>query len=149
MKHSNKPGEPVEKLGEQIIELPMVLCDQGFQRKGDKANSTRALRLRYKDVPYTVFTSELQCNPQCTIIERMFLINTNPLGCLSYPEEYTNFLLTRCILTQFSCGSTEVHVILDNPERVKNTPKSLERSRHDSTSSVSPDHTCKPLLPTI
>ena len=141
-------GEPVEKLGEQISELPMALCYHGFQRRGDKANSTRALRLRYKDAPCTVFTSELQCNPQCTIIEGMFHINTKPLGCHSYLEEYTNFLLTRCILTQFYRGSTEVHVIFDNPERVRNTPKSLEQSRHDSTSSVSPDNTCKPLLPT-
>ena len=75
MQHSNKTGEPVEKLGEQIIEFPMALCDtQGVQHKGDKANSTRALRLRYKDAPETVFSSELQSNPKCTLIEGMFLI---------------------------------------------------------------------------
>ena len=41
MQHSNKTGELVERLGEQIIELPMALYDtQGIQHKGDKANST-------------------------------------------------------------------------------------------------------------
>ena len=149
MQHSNKTGEPVQKLGEQIIELPMALCDnQGVQHKGNKANTTRSLQLRYKDAPDTVFSSELQSNPKCTLIEGMFLINTNPLGCHTYLEEYTKFLLTRFILTQFSRGSTEVHVIFDNPERAKNTPKSLEQSQRDSTSTVSPAHTCEPLLPT-
>ena len=151
MQRSNITGrEPVEKLGEQIIELPMALCDiQGVQHKGDKANSMRALQLRYKDVPETVFSSELQSNPKCILIEGMFLIiNINYLGCHTYLEEYTKILLTQFILTQFSCGSTEVHVIFDNPERVRNTPKSLEQSRHDCTSTISPDHTCEPLLST-
>jgi hypothetical protein len=41
MQHSNKTGEPVEMLGQQIIEFPMALCDtQGVQHKGDKANTT-------------------------------------------------------------------------------------------------------------
>lgn len=94
MQHSNKTGEPVQKLGEQIIELPMALCDnQGVQHKGDKANTTRSLRLRYKDAPDTVFSSDLHSNPECTLIEGMFLINTNPLGCHTYLEEYTKFLL--------------------------------------------------------
>ena len=65
MQHSNKTGEPVQKLGEQIIELPMALCDsQGVPHKGDKANPTRSLRVRYKDAPNTVFCSELQINPK-------------------------------------------------------------------------------------
>lgn len=37
-------------------------------------------------------------------------------------------------------------MIFDNPEREKNTPKSLEQARRDSTSTVSPNHTCEPLL---
>ena len=44
-----------------------------------------------------------------------------------------------------SRGSTEVHVIFDNPERTNNT---LEQSQCDSISTVSPDHTCEPLLST-
>ena len=149
MQHSNKTGEPVQKLGEQIIELPMALCDgQGIPHKGDKANTTRSLRARYKDAPNTVFCSELQINPKCTLIEGMFLINTNPLGFHTHLEDYTKFLLSRFVLTQFSRGSTQVHVIFDNPERAKNTPKSIEQIRRDSTSTISPSHTCERFLST-
>ena len=84
-------------------------------------------------------------NPQCTIIEGMFLINTNKP--LRLPYISGGVYKIYFILTQFSHGSTEVHVIFDKPGKVRNTPKSLKQSRCDSTSSVSPDHTCEPLLP--
>ena len=109
MQHSNKTGEPVEKLGEQIIELPMALCDtQGVQHKGDKANSTRALRLRYKNAPETVFSSELQSNPKCTLIEGMFLINTNPLGCHTYLESTQNFVYSYSIFPRQHRGPSDL-----------------------------------------
>ena len=78
----------------------------------------------------------------------MFLINTNPLGCHKSLADYTRFLLTRFILTQFSRGSEEVHVIFDNPARTKITPKSIEQSRRDYSNTVSTTHTCEELLPT-
>ena len=70
MLHSNDTGKPVEKL-EQISQLPKALCDERVQHKGDKANSTIALRLRYKDIPHAVFTSQLQCYPMYIVIEEM------------------------------------------------------------------------------
>ena len=56
--------------------------------------------------------------------------------------EYAHFLLRRFIVSQFSKGGDEVHVIFDNPGRLQNTPKYFEQKRRDSIAKLSPDHTC-------
>ena len=48
-------------------------------------------------------------------------------------------------MSQFNRGCKEVHVLFDNPERLK-LPKNFERDRRDKTSSISV-HTCDTIEP--
>ena len=50
--------------------------------------------------------------------------------------DYARFLLRRFIVTQFTKGEKEVHVIFDNPGRLQNTPKHFEHKRRDGSAKV-------------
>ena len=60
--------------------------------------------------------------------------------------DYANFLIKRFIVTQFSNGSNEVHVVFDNPGCIKNTPKYFEQSRRDQAVKIAEDHHCDDLV---
>ena len=85
-----------------------------------------------------VFLTDLPWRPQCSVLEGMFLINTTPLGSHTTLMDYANFLIKRFIVTQFSNGSSEVHVVFDNPGR--NIPKYFEQSRSDQVAKIAEDH---------
>ena len=78
---------------------------------------------------YTVQTSDIPVGwqPECVLLEGMFLINSKALGMHKCLADYANFLLARHVATQFSRGAIEVHIIFDNPGRLR---------RHDTV----PDH---------
>ena len=69
---------------------------------------------------YNVQTSDIPVGwqPECVLLEGMFLINTKPLGMHKCLADYANFLLARHVATQFSRGAVEVHIIFDNPGRL-------------------------------
>lgn len=126
---------PIEQLDEQLIQLPLAICDHdGNLNEGQKSYTTKALEARYKVSSPPAFTSELPSGwqPQCVILEGMFLINTKPLGSHRTLEDYANFLLRRHVVSQFGRGATEVHTIFDNPGRLANTPKYFEQKRRDA-----------------
>ena len=75
----------------------------------------------------------------------MFLINTKPLGIHKSLADNANFLLARHVVTQFKRGAIEVHIIFDNPGRLKNTPKYFEQVRRDASRKISIDHYCDDL----
>ena len=144
MKHSHKTGIPIDSPGEQLIQLPLALCDHdGLQNKGQKSYTTKSLEARYKDI----FTSDIPVGwqPECVLLEGMFLINTKPLGMHKCLADYANFLLARHVATQFSRGAVEVHIIFDNPGRLHNTPKYFEQLRRDATRKTPLDHYCDDL----
>ncbi len=73
--------------------------------------------------------------PQCTILEGMFLIIKAPVGSHATFQDYAHVLMKRfimIIMTQFAKGSSEVHVIFDNPGRLENTPKFFKHKRRDA-----------------
>ncbi len=145
MKWSKTTGKPIDTPSEQLLELPIALCDHtGHPNKGQKSYITKALQTRYKGTTPPVFTNELPpgWRPECCILEGMFLINTNPLGSQSTFGDYGKFLLLRHVASRFRNGSNEVHIIFDNPGKQRNTPKYFEHQRRDTSTTVTADHSC-------
>ena len=148
MHHSMKTGRPIDNPCEQLIEYPLAISDSnGSLLKGHKSYTTRFLSCRYKEANPRVLVSNMPWRPECSVLDGMFLINTSPLGGHKTFVDYGKFLLTRYIMTQFSKGSNEVHVVFDNPGRLKNTPKYFEHLRRDALAAVIQDHCCDELLP--
>lgn len=143
MQYSHKTGIPVERPGEQLIELPLALCDnEGVPLKGQKSYTTHFLEARYKNAKPKVFLINMPWKPNCAMLEGMFLINTTPLGSHKTMLDYTKFLYNRFIKTQFRNGCNEVHVIFDNPGRLQNTPKYFEQQRRDTVANIQINHCC-------
>ena len=143
MQFSQRTGRPVERPGEQLIELPLALCDStGNPIKGQKSYTTHYLQCRYKDATPQVFLTNTPWRPECYVLEGMFLINTTPLGSHKIMSEYATFLFTRFVLTQFKRGCDEVHLIFDNPTMLQSTPKYFEHERRDKSATIQSDHCC-------
>ena len=143
MQFSRRTGRPVERPGEQLIELPLALCDSaGNPIKGQKSYTTHYLESRYKETIPQVFLTSIPWRPECCVLEGIFIINTTPLGSHKTMSDYAKFLFTRFILTQFKRGCHEVHVIFDNPGRLQNTPKYFEHKRRDQSSIIQTNHCC-------
>ena len=125
---------------EQYIELPRALANaDGIPRKGKKSGTTTALENRYKGQVVTN-TFPPRWIPDLVILEGMFIINTTPLPSHSNMWNYTTFLLKR-FLSQYSrLGVPEIHVVFDDPGRLKNHPKAIERARRDPKSIPQHEH---------
>ena len=149
MKFSQRTGKPIDRPGEQLIELPLALCDNtGNPIKGQKSYTTRFLQCRYKETEAPAFLVTLPWRPKCCIIEGMFIINTTPLGSHRVMADYAKFLFTRFIITQFKKGCEEVHIIFDNPGRLANTPKYFEHRRRDKSAIIQTNHHCDIIVST-
>jgi len=61
----------------------------------------------------------------------MFIIYTTPPLFHKTVEEYTNFILNRYVIFHYRNGTTEVHVVFDDPQRFELSPKMVERERRD------------------
>ena len=149
MLFSKRTGQPIEKPGEQLLELPLAISDNdGKPLKGQKSYTTRILESRYKATSPPVFSMELPWQPQCSLLEGMFLINTAPLGSHRTLADYARFLMRRYVITEFNRGSSEVHIIFDTPGRLLNTPKYFEHVRRDQNAKVATNHYCDDLATT-
>ena len=149
MQFSKRTGRPIDKPGEQLIELPLAISDNdGNPIKGQKSYTTKALEARYKATSPPVFTTSLPWKPQCSIVEGMFLINTTPLRSHRTLSDYAGFLMRRYLLTEFNKGSEEVHIIFDNYGRLQNTPKYFEHARRDAACKITTNHCCDNLQAT-
>ena len=144
IEHSQKTGKPIEQPGEQLLDKPMSLCDsEGNPLKGQKSYTTKYLEKRYQNAIPQVFSADFpDWENFCTIIDGMFMINTNPLGIHKTFSDYAKFLIQRHIMPQFYKGSSEVHVLFDTPGRLPNTPKYFEQKRRDEQAEVSEQHYC-------
>ena len=83
LKWSKQTGVPVDSIAEHYIPLPLALAsNDGSPLKGQKSNTTKALKGRYKDATPPVFTNSLLSDwiPELVILEGMFMLNTTPLG---------------------------------------------------------------------
>ena len=145
MKWSNTTGKPIDTPGEQLLELPVALCDHmGQPNKGQNSYATKALQTCYKTTIPPVFYNQFppEWMSQCCILEGMFLINTNPLGTHLTYGDYANFLMMRHIVPHFRQGCNEVYVIFDSPGKQQNKPKYFEHQRRDEIATVTTDHSC-------
>lgn len=143
---SLRRGIPVDKAGEQLIELPLAISDhQGSPNKGQKSYMTKAIGNRYKKSQQPMILSEYPhgWQPQCILSEGMFMINTSPLGSHTTYGDYAMFLIQRHITSHFSRDCVEVDLIFDNPGQLKNTPKYFEHKRRDNAATIAADHACE------
>ena len=72
----------------------------------------------------------------------MFLINITPWSAHKSIGDYADFLLKQHILPHFRNGTTEVHLLFDDPECQVQSPKMFERQHQDQTNPISDDHCC-------
>lgn len=93
---------------------------------------------RYQDVVMDKFP--LGWRPDCVVLEGMFMVNTTPLRIHTNMREYVRFLLIRYAGWYLKAGVQQIHVVFDNPDRLKPHPKKLERSRRDAGIEVAQDH---------
>ena len=56
--------------------------------------------------------------PDVAILEGTFIIQTPPIPTMTYMQDY----LTKFVRPHFAAGVTEVHVIVDNPGALPETP---------------------------
>ncbi len=145
LKWSKQMGQPVDTIAEQYIPIPLALADSsGCPLKGQKSNSTKAIKTRYKDARPLAILNNLPHGwiPDCCMLEGMFMLNTTPLGSHRTFADFAQFLIKRFIVPQFARGTKEVHVLFDNPGRLPETPKYFERKRRDTAATVTTGHAC-------
>lgn len=72
IRFSQRIGTPIDKPGEQLIELPLAISDNsGNPLKGQKSYTSKTLESRYKSANQQVFMTFLPWKPQCTLLEGM------------------------------------------------------------------------------
>lgn len=98
--------------------------------KGQKSNSTKTFKARYKDAIHPVFLNTLSENwiPECVMLEGMIMLSTLPLCSHINFADYANFLSKRFLTPHFTNGAREAHLIFDNPGRLQQTPKHFEQN---------------------
>jgi hypothetical protein len=141
---SNTTGRHMQGY-EQYIALPRAIStSEGTPTKGSKSNTTSSLEKRYQHSTPSVILTSLPSGwiPESVLMEGMFLINIKPWIAHKKLGDYANFLLKQHIHPYFRGGSTEVHVVFDDPERQGLSPKAFERSHRNKTNPVPNDHYC-------
>ena len=140
---SHRTGIPINQAGEQFIALPLALCDHnGNPHKGQKSYMTKALVKRYKG---TIVLNDFPqgWQPECCLLEGMFMINTSPIAGQTTFGDYGHFIIRRHVAPHFLKGSRELHLLFDNPGQLKNTPKTFKQKRRDALATIDIGHTCE------
>ena len=141
--YANKKGTKADVIGEQYIEFPRALCDvNGLLIKGQKSVATKFYQTRYQESDLHVISHNIPDTwvPETVILEWMFVVNTKPLHSQQIMAHYGGFIMRRFILPYFHKGSSEVHLLFDNPGNQVENPKVFEQARRDTTASS--DHMC-------
>ena len=95
-----------------------IFCTKEPDTKKIEENVRKQVnKKRYQQCTPKVITSSLQPGwvPDSVIMEGMFLINIKPWIAHNNLGEYANFLLKQHIHPHYRNGSSEVHLILDDP----------------------------------
>ncbi len=74
-------------------------------------------------------------------MEGMFLINIK--SWITLIGDYAEFLLKQHIYPFYRGGSSEVHVVFDDPNCQGRSPKNFERQRRSKTNPVPENHLCR------
>ena len=121
LKWSHRTGIPIDQAGEQLIALPLALCDHsGNPHKGQKSYMTKALVNRYKD-PIVLNNFPPGWQPECCLLEGMFMITTSPVAGQTTFGDYGHFLM----------------------RRHEKTPKTFEQKRRDALATTDICHKCE------
>ena len=98
--------------------------------------------LFYRNRYENLFVNSLPADwlPDIVILEGMFIINTVPLRIHSKLSEYVVFLIRRYIAWYIRSGAMEIHLVFDDPSRLGEHPKCIERSRRDGNTCSTDDH---------
>ena len=127
----------------KYVTIPLALAESsGIPIKGQKSNTTKSLKARYKDATPQVFLNTMpdMWVAECVIVEGMFMLNIT-LGSHRTFADYASFLCKRFLTLQFAKGAAEVH-LFDNPGQFAETPKHFERQPRDSSARVIEGHFC-------
>ncbi len=113
---------------EQCIALRAITGTDGTPTVGTKSTSTNCLVKRYQhSIPQVILTSlHSDWIPDAVIIEGMFLINIKPWIAHYNLGDYAEFLLKQHIYPFYRGGSSEVHVVFDDPNCQGRSPKFLK-----------------------
>ena len=155
IKWSIRTGTTMTNGGEQLIPFPLAISDHdGNPKKGQKSQMTKTLASRYQQNAVLFNTYPIGWQPQCCVMEGMFIINTAPIGCHRTYRDYAEFLITRYISPHLIKGCTEVHLLFDNVGQLSSTPKFFEHQRRDELATIATGHSCKiihatTILPTV
>lgn len=97
----------------------------------------------YDCTPPVITTSFPQGRtPSTEVMEDMFLINMTPWSAHTNIADYADFLLKQHILLHYRSGTTEVHLLFDDPECQAASPKYFERAHRDKINQTPDDHIC-------
>ena len=101
------------------------------------------LEKRYKDAEPCIFSTSLRPGwvRDTVVMEGMFLINITPWSAHKSIGEYAHFLIRQHISPFFRNNTKEVHLLFDDPDCVKISPKYFERLQRDKTAQL-PVHHC-------
>jgi hypothetical protein len=120
---------PISKVG-QLIELPRAIAQENkLPVKGQKSSATKFLAKRYKDKKVVIEGNIPPVSPDVVILEGMFMINTKPRKTCRTFGAYAEVLLKRWIIKWLSKGTSQIHIVFDDPDRNQLNPKEIERSR--------------------
>lgn len=124
----NQTGQKFDESKEQYSILPRSLADlNGIPHKGNKSKWTEKLNTRYESM--SAFLTVLEWVPEVTIIDAMFMINTNPLCQQKTLSHYAEFLFKQNALSHYNYGTKHVHFVFDHPGRMDFNPKETEQKR--------------------
>ena len=114
---------------QQCVELPRAIASvEGKPLKGAKSNTTIFLEKRYEKVVPPIICTTMTDGwiPDAVNLEGMFLINITPWSVHKTMGDYAEFLLKQHILPYYRTA-TEVHVLFDDPDCQKLSPKYFEK----------------------
>ena len=139
--YANQRSRSPNVIAEQYIELPRAICDvESAPIRGQKSTVTKFYKARYKNSSFITHCFESPWTAELVNMEGMLIINTKPLNCHKTMEECGHFLIRWFITPHFLKGSTEVHMIFDNPGQMEDNHKRFEQVRRDIL--LSTDHLC-------
>ena len=139
-----KSGVPIETTSLQFIETPRAICTvDDMPNKGTKSVMYDIFRSRYShdsDSESELVTESLYSSPIvhnlnitgdcCLVAEGMNMIYKRPIGLKTF-EDYSNFLLSTCILPYINRGYTDIRILFDQSGTQGISPKIIEQKRRD------------------
>ena len=128
-------------ISEQLTILPYAITDDtSLPLKGTKSKTTDFLSKRYCEASLVVQNVPANWVAHSVIMEGMFMIHTPPLSHHRTILHYATSLLQKYTLKHYKAGCIEVHILFDNPECFKVSPKSLEHQRRYPNTAQVVDH---------